>query len=292
MLSIYEENSEKVICVGSTLKWDNAFVFNRSYFSIGIEPTALREASDLSVSSKITSLSCQITLPSHIDPQILFEIIIKSRSLYRRRTILLSMMENTSLFIITTCLCVESAHAKLAFFLSNSLFLLLIVVSTVSLSNGPQFHFQMPKKAFWDTKSHKYLFWIKRILDIGTMVFFHKLEIQGFQSFSYALLNVAIASSYFYEHESLLKFGIRNNPFWPCSALLILLFCLTYDLWGSHTHPSRLILLFELVKASSWAMLNIFLHELIKIFLRHDFERTQKLSRLIFNTRLGMHSPI
>lgn len=292
MLSIYGENSEKVVCVGSTLKWDNAFVFNGSYFSIGIEPVALREASDLFVSSKITSLSCQITLPPNIDPQVFFEIIMKSRTLYQRRAILLSMMENTSLFTITTCLCVRSTDTMSVFFLLNGLFLILIIISTVSLSTSPQIHFQMPKKAFWDTKSHKYLFWLKKMIDIGMMAFFHRLKLQELQSFSYALLNASIASSYFYEHESLLNFGVRNNPFWPCSALLTLLFCFLNDVWRSQTHSSPLALLFELAKASLWAILNVVLHEMIKIYLRLEFERTQKLSRLIFNTRLGMHSPI
>lgn len=308
MLKIYTEYAEKVISIGSTLDWCNGKVFSNSLLSIGMEPAGLREAtsqdrrlSTVQLSAALTSLHCPFVLPFDCSPYVLTEIIREARSLFDiARNVI--WYRTCLVFGLVALAVVQGATVAVQ---DDGPMLIAGFATGMALFNfalfpaspyDPENLKRMPK-TLWSREEwgrHVGYFSIRILISVASAA---TLGLISASSPALLLLGVVLwisaqSASFMHDHLPLWELGRPQGGRWaavngPGAGIAIAYFLHSagWRGWGVGTVARLLKVL--LCIASSVA-----LHELVKTRWRVIFEREQKRAKLLFNTKLGMHSPV
>lgn len=286
MLSIYKENEEVVVAIGSTLNWSNAQVFASSALPIGMEPTNLSihtrkgRPSNIYLSSRITGLLCPIVLPFDCSPYVLTELIREARRLLRAN-IAASYYRKS----FTTCLLILFITPGFGgdMFLYSSIIGIGLIVTFLLLPYEPEIMkrmpIKMPSSGDQFNMSQAVHFGIRTVINTIFMYIASRMS-------SLACVTVVIFSclSYYHTRLSLLEYFPFDFMFNSRKAI-VLLFPLLISI-SIIQGVLRALLSFTV------GLTSLLMNEVIKYWWRQEADRSEKRMKLQFNTKLGMHSPI
>ncbi|RKP19463.1 hypothetical protein ROZALSC1DRAFT_13962, partial [Rozella allomycis CSF55] len=108
-------------------------------------------------------------------------------------------------------------------------------------------------------------------------------------------LNLIMKSSTFI-HRTLPIYSYPPKRFWFINSLIVLLFSIVFFIVSISTSSSfsifRNVDYFIWILVFIWPFIDLLWNEFVKRWDKDSWTRFQKRSKLEFNTKLGMHSPV
>ena len=293
MMEIYQESGELVSVIGSCRSIRNSKCFGTAHLAIGADPLYYRGACDSAfdtLASDINSNSVKLILPADSSPYIITELIRESRTILQNTI-------NAWEYLCGSLLCliliggISSYHT---FIVTISVFIM-----SVSLSLGPHDPLVMkthstvldsskcpktiPFSLLLSCSLLPVVRFLPSLISLSLIKFIFSPS-AGCVGIAIVLLSQAFPFSHSYErrHDLYIRLTI---PFLICTIPLMLS-CM-YSL------TSLLSLASSILISGVFGILSVSWHEMIKsVHLKDHYEQAQKRAKLLFNTKLGMHSPV
>lgn len=292
MMKIYQEAGEIVSVIGSCRSVRNSKCFGTAHLAIGADPLYIHDPNLTldSISLDINANSVKMILPADSSPYIITELIRESRTILQNS---INAWEFLSGSLI--CFILIGGNTNLSFIVTFSVFIM-----AVFLCFGPHDSLVMKTHStVLDTSkcperiSFAFMFSCSIISSIRFLpslaaLFLIKFIFASSEAQSIAILITLLAQAFPFTHA----YEKRNDlykglaiPFLLCTVPLI-----STSLYSSN---NLFPLMGSILISGVFGVLIVTWHELIKsVHLKDHYEQAQKRAKLLFNTKLGMHSPV
>jgi hypothetical protein len=301
MIRIYQETGEIVGIVGSCRSIRNTKCFGSAHFAIGCDQLCEDGLTDYSIdriAAQINSNSFKLILPADFSPYILTELFRESRTILHNSIAAWEFLSGSLLCVFGVCLvsgCRES---------SLSLFVLLValVVVSATLVLGP--HDSLVMKTHSTVLDHSkcptsisFPFFLSASLKISSLclapTFFGLILLSRIASFGFLCLLIVLLSRAFSFTNFSRWIGFRSNSLLTTTATIFMIVSVAFSLLFDRTSSSLNGKIISIILSFALGTIGLVWHEGIKsAHLKDYYDQLQKRSKLLFNTKLGMHSPI
>lgn len=295
MMKIYQESGEIVSVIGSFRSIRNSKCFGTAHLSIGSDPFKTSKTKTSSFDSLAFDINCnsvKLILPADSSPYIITELIRESRTILQNSINGWEFLNGAifSLILVSNVLGIFEI-----FLLIGS-----VMILAIGISVGPHDPLVMKTHStVLDTSkcpnsvSVSFLFsfalicsvrFIPSLISLIALGYFFKAS-QLYLSYSIILLLQAFPFSHSYETLNY-KNILQSHP----KLAFIFLSNVIFSLFLSLKHPKDLI---NLGVSGVLGILGVMWQESVKsVHLKDYYEQAQKRAKLLFNTKLGMHSPV
>lgn len=298
MLAIYDEYDEYVVAVGSSLNWANAEVFSRARCPVAMEPPNLRPSSvgngkvgSMQLGATLTSLACPIVLPFDSSPYVFTEVIREARSLFRgtHSSLVFRLVSAVALTVVS-------------FFVPLSTFSILLASVLTWITSfaylfapyEPDILKLMPRR-FWldNLKTQQVLFYSSQAAAFSSVLLLALwLSDPRMSSLLVCLSYMALGITSLHDYLPPWQFGPREHWAWSVTMLFVLLLVACVRLYTLASDVNARSIVAAICLAVVASLLIASLVEYAKAFWRQLVQNSEKRARLLFNTKLGMHSPV
>lgn len=295
MMKIYQESGEIVCVIGSCRSIRNSKCFGTAHLAIGADPLYSARDNNLvitfdTLALDINSNSVKMILPGDSSPYIITELIRESRTLLQNSI-------NAWEFLCGTLFCfilIGGISSYNTFILTISVF-----VMAIFLSLGPHDSLVMkthstvldsskcPEKVSFSFLISCSLLSFVRFLPLIAAISLIKLIFSSISSRTLGFAIVLLAQAFPFTHAYERRHDLYKNLAFP--FLMTILLTLT----SLYSFSNLISLMSSILISGAFAVLSVTWHEMIKsVHLKDHYEQAQKRAKLLFNTKLGMHSPI
>lgn len=292
MIKIYQESGEIVSIIGSCRSIRNSKCFSVAHLSIAIDPLNAAKNNSVAgfdkISLEINSNSVKLLLPADSSPYVITELIRESRTILQNSINAWEFVMGSLLsFILASKFCA-------AFDFKIVLLLVLAIISTgISIVLGPHDLLVMKTHSTVlesskcpDKISLSFLLNCSLITALRFIPSFMALLICGRCPLRCLIILLSQSFTFNHSYES-----IKLPKDFKDSKLTLIVSFSTLIL--SFTKPSLFSTLSSLLISTLLGSICVTWHEIIKsVHLRDQYDQLQKRAKLLFNTKLGMHSPV
>ncbi|KAG0027796.1 hypothetical protein BGZ81_005289 [Podila clonocystis] len=317
MIKIFQDYGEVVCCIGSSLNIENVPAFAKADISVGIEPIRMHSnpesRSAFSLAAKINSLPCGLTMHSETSLYALTQVVREARRLLNSQRqgavfMIASLMSISLLMLVSYCFLLPEAMTGY-----HILWLMWIIIPLLILS----FFFSPHEPDTMTMMPTRFILPIAICLQIydgqeGWNFMFNSfgagtpwlewtsheqwalLYAQNYTLVVWVWYMVCMSGTFMSRTLSARAFAPWRNRVWigACAACLVLqfVFCVISLFRGPFRVQDVPWWLFVL--SFMWPVVFLPVQELVKARDLKECVRAQKLAKLEFNTKLGMHSPL
>ncbi|KAF9924116.1 hypothetical protein FBU30_005856 [Linnemannia zychae] len=315
MIKIFQDYGEVVCCIGSSLNINNTAAFAKADISVGIEPIKMNSSpesrSAFSLGSKINSLSCGLIMHSETSLYALTQVIREARRLLNSQRqgvvfMIASLMSLTLLLLISYCFLLPPAMTGYQILWIMWIIVPLLILSYFFSPHEPDTMTMMPSTqeyvtttrpsslylllpcslypSYWNVCLRLPVFWkwdsmasmVKRGA-VGTII---RTKLH----YDYLGLVYGMDIQYFYESNSFSSYipTLEESYMDWCKRLVVI----------NGPHKVNDLPWWLFVVAFLWPIAFMPIQEIVKARDMKECIRAQKLAKLEFNTKLGMHSPL
>ncbi|KAG0366803.1 hypothetical protein BGZ54_004857 [Gamsiella multidivaricata] len=268
MIKIFQDYGEVVCCIGSSLNIDNIAAFAKADISVGMEPIRMGSSpesrSAFSLGAKINSLPCGLTMHSETSLYALTQVVREARRLLNSQRqgvifMIASFMSISLLLLVSYCFLLPPAMTGYQILWLMWIIVPLLILSFFFSPHEPDTMTMMPK--FYD----------------GNMGVVHDLDVE------YVYQPDTVDAVIHAMEEQ----GLDRRL---CYLTLQFVFCIISLFHGPFS--VRSVSWWVFVLAFLWPLVFLPVQEVVKARDMKECVRAQKLAKLEFNTKLGMHSPL
>lgn len=295
MLKIYAEYDEYVIVVGSSLNWSNSEIFSQAHCPVAMEPANLRtinvadKIGSMQLGAALTALTCPIILPFDSSPYVLTEIIREARSLFRGDHLGLVFRLDSAISMTIVSLFSPISSPTILF---ANLLAWMTTFSFLFAPYEPDLLKLMPMRFWVDRLKYEQLcFYLSQPLAFSAVLLL-TLRLVGpkLADSLICLSYFALGATSLHSYLPLWRFGPLNHPLWTASMTVIFLSVTWFSLVESGLHFASIGISLSIIFLAAASI--IVACEYAKFLWRQLVQNSQKRARLLFNTKLGMHSPV
>ncbi|KAF9179828.1 hypothetical protein BGZ50_006662 [Haplosporangium sp. Z 11] len=320
MIKIFQDYGEVVCCIGSSLNIDSVASFAKADISVGMEPIRMHSRpesrSAFSLSAKINSLPCGLTMHSETSLYALTQVVREARRLLNSQRqgivfMIASLMSISLLLLVTYCFLLPPVLAGY-----HILWVMWVIVPILTLSfffspHEPDTMTMMPSKNMSPLRD------LKRSLQLydgqeGYHFLFNSfgngktwlswtegeqwalLYAQNYTLVIWVWYMVWMSSTFMSRALSVSTFKPWKNRVWIGACVTCLVFQFAFCIISLFRGPHRVqnIPWWLFVVSFLWPIVFLPIQEIVKARDLKECVRAQKLAKLEFNTKLGMHSPL
>ncbi|KAI8899738.1 hypothetical protein BC833DRAFT_584440 [Globomyces pollinis-pini] len=332
MVKIFQEHGEVVCCFGSALNNRNVAIFANVDVGIAIDPIPLARhrkqqgpLSPLVVSSEFIGCSCALSLNADVSLYSVTQMIREARSLADNGRQVFAFYFGVQLALITTILISYCSPFLPPIFTAYQLmFILWVIAPSIALSllftphhSEIMTHHHAKNKDHGKDVARFLLYFIIRYgtvpaiscVAIFWLILYHFTSLtivpigtdhhvvlfaQNFTLCFFTLYMVVISSTCVHRNESILSRLPTINKPWLFSSILCIILQILFFTLSSIGHPMYLSSIPWYIYAGGFSVILLILpiQEIVKKYDRKEWMDFQKRSKLEFNTKLGMHSPL
>lgn len=306
MMKIYQEAGEVVTVIGSCRSIRNSKCFGTAHLSIGSDSfkteTDSRDSFSFdSVAFDLNSNSVKLILPADSSPYIMTELIRESRTILQNSINAWEFLTGTM-----SCLIIIGGGLNMitdTLFMISSLFLLSLgiilgpydplvmkthptVVDSSKCPNSINFSFLASCSFFTIIR------FLPSLISLTIIRYFCHYS-QIYLGYSVILLVQGFSFNHSYENNWEYKKLFQNYPNLTISILFTLFLNILRVLFNLNSFKEGLNMIIMLIFSLLLGLLCFLWHESIKsVHFKDYYEQAQKRAKLLFNTKLGMHSPV
>ncbi|KAG0251334.1 hypothetical protein BG011_007717 [Mortierella polycephala] len=320
MIKIFQDYGEVVCCIGSSLNIDSVASFARADISVGMEPIRMHSRpearSAFSLAAKINSLPCGLTMHSETSLYALTQVVREARRLLNSQRqgivfMIASFMSISLLLLVTYCFLLPPAFAGY-----HILWMMWVIIPILTLSfffspHEPDTMTMMPSKNVLPLRDLKrtlqlydgqdgYSFLFNSFGDGKTWLNWTEVEqwallyAQNYTLVIWVWYMVCMSSTFMSRTLPVSTFKPWKNRVWIGACVTCLVFQFAFCIISLFKGPDRKqnIPWWFFVISFLWPIVFLPIQEIVKARDLKECVRAQKLAKLEFNTKLGMHSPL
>lgn len=303
MIRIYQESGEVVSLICSCRSIRNSKCFGVAHFSIGFDPlkqvnTGYHTFDEIAVGINVGSV--KLILPAGSSPYIITELVRESRTILQNSLNAWEFVTGSlsSLIVVSSyfkgALSVSEHVALIVSVLTVGLMIVmgpfdnLVMKTHPTVLNSSKCPISIPVSFLFSTLFIPILRFIPSLLGILSICFLFKSGV--FIGISIILLAQSLAFCHAYETAQFKKIH-QNYPKLSAAILIVSILSLILSMITakSNIFSTITVTLVSLI----FGCLCFMWHETIKsVHLKDHYEQSHKRAKLLFNTKLGMHSPV
>ncbi|KAG0298939.1 hypothetical protein BGZ98_010429 [Dissophora globulifera] len=305
MIKIFQDYGEVVCCIGSSLNINNIAAFARADISIGMEPIRMgsgpESKSAFSLGAKINSLPCGLTMHSETSLYALTQVVREARRLLNSQRqgivfMIASFMSISLLLLVSYCFLTPPAMTGYQILWLMWIIVPLLILSFFFSPHEPDTMTMMPM--YDGAEGYHFLFnsfgngtpW----LEWTDSEQWALLYAQNLTMVIWVWYMVCLSSTFMSRTLSMVKFMPWKNRVWIGASVGSLVLQFVFCVVSLYRGPHRIddIAWWVFLLAFVWPVVFLPAQEVVKARDLKECVRAQKLAKLEFNTKLGMHSPL